>query len=322
MGISVTEAAIVAIIIESILYGISTFLFGITLWSLTYQRKSAEVSRIMLAAACLLFLLGTMHIIVDANRVWQGFISSGDADLFFDDLSKYSFKNALYQVETVVGDAILIYRCYVVWRRIDVIIIPIIAWMATAVVGTFSTWLISQPSITNSDYLVVLEEAEKWVIPACSMALATNLIATSVLAYKLWSVHRRSSGMRTTRSQVYPILLIIMECGALYSLSLITILSTYIIKSNSGYIVVDMIGQIIPITFFLIIVRAAMLRFGGTSHGLSTHTETSDRLPVARNMKVQIDRVRVVGTDDSEVSKVYPSHADSKVNNSRWNRVS
>jgi len=40
--------------------GISTFLFGITLWSLTYQRNSVEVARLMIVAACLLFLLGTM----------------------------------------------------------------------------------------------------------------------------------------------------------------------------------------------------------------------------------------------------------------------
>jgi hypothetical protein len=77
------------------------------------------------------------------------------------------------------------------------------------------------------------------------------------------------------------------------------------------------IGQIIPITFCLIIVRTAMLRFKGTSHGIVTHTDTHDRLPVTRTMKVQIDRVRVVDTDVGEVSGVYPSPASSKVNSSR-----
>jgi len=47
-------------------------------------------------------------VIVDANHVWQGFISSGAADQFFDDISKNTFKNALYEVETLVGDAILV----------------------------------------------------------------------------------------------------------------------------------------------------------------------------------------------------------------------
>jgi hypothetical protein len=32
-----------------------------------------------------------------------------------------------------------------------------------------------------------------------------------------------------------------MECGAVYSLSLITMLSAYLLASNSAYIVIDMV---------------------------------------------------------------------------------
>ena len=46
--------------------------------------------------------------VVDANHVWQGFISSGGADQFFDDVSKNTLKNAIYELETLVGDAILV----------------------------------------------------------------------------------------------------------------------------------------------------------------------------------------------------------------------
>jgi len=52
--------------------------------------------------------LESQHVIVDANHVWQGFISSGGANEFFEDVSKNTFKNALYEVETLVGDAILV----------------------------------------------------------------------------------------------------------------------------------------------------------------------------------------------------------------------
>lgn len=50
----------------------------------------------------------SQHVIVDANHVWQGFISSGNPDQFFEDISKDTFKNALYELETLVGDAILV----------------------------------------------------------------------------------------------------------------------------------------------------------------------------------------------------------------------
>ncbi|OAX36780.1 hypothetical protein K503DRAFT_694469 [Rhizopogon vinicolor AM-OR11-026] len=271
----------------------------------------------MLAAACLLFLLSTMHVVIDADHVWQGFISAGGADEFFLDVSKNTFKNALYEMETLVGDAILIYRCYVVWQRTELIIAPVIGWVAIAVTGSHTVWSISQLSPTSANIIFLQETTAKWVISFYSMAFATNVIATSILAFKLWSVHQGSSRMRTTRSHVYPVLLVIMECGALYSMSLVTMLATYLTASNSAYIVIDMIGQIIPITFFMIIVRTAMLRFNDrTSQGLITHSGTSDRLPISRTMKVHIDHVRVVNTDVDvgTTSRVSSAHQnDSKV---------
>lgn len=114
--------------------GVSTFLFGITLWALTYQRNWAEVARLMVAAACLLFLMGTMvcpfvksndvarrlpshlqHVIFDAYHVFQGFISSDDTELFFADFSKITFKNTLNELETLFGDAILVAQLVVLW---------------------------------------------------------------------------------------------------------------------------------------------------------------------------------------------------------------
>jgi hypothetical protein len=62
-----------------------------------------------------------------------------------------------------------------------------------------------------------------------------------ILALRLWLVHRRSLGIQMTRSRVYPILLIIIECGALYSMSLVTMLAAYLAASNSSYIVIDMV---------------------------------------------------------------------------------
>ena len=144
MGISVTAATLLSIIVEGILYGqylqsalpvdrqwcllytgFSTFLFAITLWALTYQRKAAEVAHPMFAAACLLFIMSTMvchfemtyrlsldsqHVIFNANRLWQGFISLDAADIeqFFEDVSKDTFKDILNELETLLGDAILV----------------------------------------------------------------------------------------------------------------------------------------------------------------------------------------------------------------------
>ncbi|KAJ8595455.1 hypothetical protein M405DRAFT_355988 [Rhizopogon salebrosus TDB-379] len=312
MGISFEGAAILSIIIESILYGISTFLFGITLWSLVYQRKSAEIAHLMVAAACLLLLLSTLHVVASANNVWQGFISSEDPEVFFEDISKNTFKNIINELETLVGDAILIYRCYVVWQRIEVIIIPMIGYIAYLATGTYAIWIVSRLSLQSVN-VIFLQEMRKWVISSYSIALATNLIATSILALKLWLVHRRSSRILATGSQVHPMLLIIMESGALYSLSLVAMLATYLSGSESSSVVLDMICQIIPIIFYLIIVRTAMLRFNsGNSQVQFTRTGTSNRLPAAGVMKVHVDCVTVLDPDIGEASEISSAHVNAR----------
>jgi len=58
------------------------------------------------------------------------------------------------------------------------------------------------------------------------------------------------------------------------------------------------IAQIIPITFFLIIVRTTMLRFNDkTTPGLFMRTGTPDRFFVTRLTTVHIDRMAVVDSD-------------------------
>jgi len=122
---------------------------------------------------------------------------------------------------------------------------------------------------------------------------------------------------------------IIMESGALYSMSLVAILAAYPSETNVAYILTDMvhplnietiiiiltssqIAQIIPITFFLIIVRTTMLRFNDrTTQGLFMRTGTPDRFFVTRPTTVHIDRMAVVDSDGGKSPELSSSHADA-----------
>ncbi|KIK79442.1 hypothetical protein PAXRUDRAFT_834099 [Paxillus rubicundulus Ve08.2h10] len=304
-GMSVNAAILVSIIVESILYGLLIFLFGVTVRALIYQRTSAEISisRLMLGTACLLFILGTMRLAVDSNHLWQGFITSGDPYLFFQDVTKYTFKNSLYVIETVVGDAIIIYRGYILWQRIDIIIIPIIGWIATVVTGFHAVWSISQLSTSNADVLYG-RQASQWVVSFYSTALATNFVATGILIFKLWAGHRNQVGLQRPhagKSLVRPIVVVIMECGAVYSLSLIAMLSLYKCGSNGVYIMIDVIGQIIPITFCVIIVRTATPRFErDRGHRLPLNPLTytgGHQISKSHPVRVQMHHAKVVESD-------------------------
>ncbi|KAF9809099.1 hypothetical protein IEO21_07568 [Rhodonia placenta] len=210
----------------------------------------------MCTATCLLLILSTMHIIVDSRRVWVGFIRAENAEIYFSDVSKETWKNAIYEFETLIADGVLIYRCYIVWRSVWVIVPPIVGYCSVIVAGTHTVWSIAQLVGNPND--IFINETSQWVISFYALALATNFVATGLLAYKLWTSASRVAPHGG--SSLRPVLIVIMECGALYSVSLLVMITTYRAHTNAAYVVIDIIGQIIPITFYMVIIRATMIK--------------------------------------------------------------
>ncbi|KAK0191576.1 hypothetical protein F5146DRAFT_1138417 [Armillaria mellea] len=268
MAISIEAAEFIAIIVESVLYGFAALLISVTLWALTRERAKHELSIVTLVGVCALAVLSTLHLVADGIYVYQGFITSGGDDAYFLDSTRFTFKNTVYFLETLLADGILIYRCYIVWQNVLVIAFPILGWIGTVVAGAHTIWSIArEPGTTLNKDAIFVQQTRKWVVSFYSVALVTNISATLILATKLWIAHRRavkyfgSMSTHTSRSSFYPIILLIIECGALYSLALISMLAAYLLKSNAAYLVVDLIGQIIPITFSVILLRAALARY-------------------------------------------------------------
>jgi hypothetical protein len=102
-----------------------------------------------------------------------------------------------------------------------------------------------------------------------------------------------------------PVLLIIIDAGALYSITLLTALIGFVAKSNSQYIVLDMVTPIISIAFYMVILRVGLAqRPRNESSTLASFrraplppSETSSRI---RPMQVQIDQFTEV---DHEISR-------------------
>jgi hypothetical protein len=313
--LTVKDATLTSTMIEGILYGFSVLMFIMTLKSLTYMRT---VNRLMLVVTFLLFILSTLHIIADIIHVHRGFLVFSGSDIFFADAKEETFKNAVYELETLLADAILIYRCYIVWRSWWIIVLPCTLWVSVAVCGTATVWLISQPVANGANIFLI--QVGRWVISFYSTAFVTNFISTGLLAYKIWSVNSgvyKTRASNTSSSQTYyksgnlkPLLVFIIECGALYSCALLTMLATYLTKSSSAYIVIDLIGQIIPITFYGIIIRASMSATKDTSRSsclpvfvpnfTGSHT-SGNMVGTGLDVRVQIDQYS--GTEMGDVSK-------------------
>ncbi|KAA1472618.1 hypothetical protein DENSPDRAFT_778766 [Dentipellis sp. KUC8613] len=314
------KAGIISTVLEGVLYGFSVFMYGVTLWVLFYRRSTKEVNRSMVVVATLLFVFSTMvsprasparhpqlnasHIGNDIARIIKGLVYNrnfepGGPPVWFTNPSDFTFvfKSAIYSFQTVTGDGVVIYRCYMVWQNVYVIIFPLImlAGVVTASVG--SVWACSQANPAQGG--IFFKETGQWITAFYASTLSTNLICTMILAFRIWQINSRVS--RKTPggggSSLMPVLLIVVDAGVLYSVTLLSALLCFVNKSNGQYIVLDMVMPIISIVFYMVIIRVGIAKVtpssrGGESSGLAHAAHTQSRGEYAlRPLEVHITQL-------------------------------
>ncbi|KAG1783396.1 hypothetical protein EV702DRAFT_257704 [Suillus placidus] len=137
------SAFLVSSALAGILYGFSVLMFIGTIWTFTYKRRTRDVNYSMAAVATLLFLLSTTDMVLVIIGVEDELVKyrrttfPGGPDAFFADVSQEIFiaKNVIYTLQTLLGDGVVIYRCYVVWQSVWVIILPCMLWCGIAAFG-------------------------------------------------------------------------------------------------------------------------------------------------------------------------------------------
>ncbi|KAG9313792.1 hypothetical protein JVU11DRAFT_6152 [Chiua virens] len=260
-GIPLDKAELLSTVLEAFLYGFSLLMFGGTIWVLFYQRSTREVNRKMVTVACSLLLFSTVHFVIDIIRIIQGLILYRDTSAgpsgYFADVSQWTFvsKNYIYTVQTLIGDGVMLYRCYAVWQSKLIMILPGLLWCAVAVTGIGAPYTLSH--VKQSE--VFGGSLSQWITAFYASTFTTNLVATILLAYRIWYVDRKATRLRGHhKSQLRPILHVIIDAGVIYSFTLLAALICFVNESNGQYVVLDMVMPIISITFYMVIIRVGL----------------------------------------------------------------
>lgn len=278
-GISPDSAAILSALLEGVLYGFSVLMFMGTIWAMTNNHRMQDVNRPITAVAILLLILSTVHIAVNIIRVQDGLVNyrdtfQGGPVAFFSDVTEktYIMKHMLYVLQTLLADGVMIYRCYVIWRRICVIILPSILWCCVAVTGISGVYSLSQAR-NSTDLLTTL--LADWVPEFIISALLTNLLSSGLLAYHIWMTERSVSTVRATRGSIWPIVRILVDAAILYSAALFARLICVIYNNNGEEVLVDMTMPIISIAFYMVLIRVVIN--GKTCSSLPTEVDTEQK---------------------------------------------
>ncbi|KAI9573757.1 hypothetical protein HD554DRAFT_548895 [Boletus coccyginus] len=302
-GIPLDKAELLSVLLETLLYGFSLLMFGGTIWTLLSQRSTRQVNRKMVTVACLLLLISTAHLVTHIIRVMYGLIFyrdtyTGGPVVYFSDVSRWTFyvKNQLFIAQTLMGDGVILYRCYVVWQSKLVMIFPLLLWCAAAVTGFMSGVTSQHTGTTQSG--IFRGALNQWITSFWATALAANLLATILLISRIWYVNRKFTGQGASNgwSQVRPILHIIVDAGAIYSLALVVALMCFVNQSNGHYVVLDMVTPIISITFYMVIIRVGLVaRAGQITHASLGNTSTmmDSNLLAERRRRTQVHITRL-----------------------------
>ncbi|THV02573.1 hypothetical protein K435DRAFT_962888 [Dendrothele bispora CBS 962.96] len=300
----ITEAKLVGSFLATLLFGFHTVAFGFCLRCLlpygnpTNRLGAPEKTKmfwVMLWAGIIIWVLGVLDVALALYDNISGFVFHAGGPTEYFTLSHWvmDLRGWIFLVDALIGDFVMIHRCWIIWGRSwPIITFPIILFVAE--LGTGLASLIWQLVIPPNELLIHTGK----VLTAVSLSnwaitCVLTVIVTTLIIVRIWSVERTTNRLLTGResgeSSLYYsndngrnaygsnalryAIRIVMESGLFYAATMFTLLMVYAAGSNGAYPMTDVVPQVVGISFNLIIVRAARHREKGY------RGSTSSRLP-------------------------------------------
>ncbi|KAG7095905.1 hypothetical protein E1B28_006592 [Marasmius oreades] len=272
MPMQTDVAELAGIVVEAVLYGIFTVLTIGTLYVLLRgKRGRSALNHPLIFTSVLMFVLATVQIVVDCVVIFDAFIEINPRPVRKLKMSNIRIpivaaKRALFFAMMILGDAIVIYRCWMVWgKNWLVIILSSFCCIASGTLA-YMTIYATQHAGSLTDIL-----KHPWVYGTAifTLSIIANGIATSLIAFRIWRNERKlvlpsvstksTSGLSVIsgRGSLLPIARILVESGALNTAYLIAYTIVLQVEEGQGSlpIVADMSTPLVGIIFSLVIVR-------------------------------------------------------------------
>ncbi|KAJ7678566.1 hypothetical protein B0H14DRAFT_2552661 [Mycena olivaceomarginata] len=268
----ITEAQIVALFLESVFWGFYIVTFVLCLRSLLFKsswdlKRRSEINWPMLLvvlAMCVFTTLdvsiGLMHNI-EAFTLYNG---AGGAQEEFSNISDWVniVKTVDVVLQTLLGDGMLIYRCWIVYEKSwRMIVFSLLLWLGTAACTAMN---IQIETSLHSHALITSSSLQPVIILFWVLTIAQNFLTTRLLVSRIYRIDRQNtrfayysaSSANKGPTRLQRAIRIILESGLMYTVTALVTFITFISGSNSVYGTSDVEVQVVGIAFNLIIIRA------------------------------------------------------------------
>ncbi|THU89566.1 hypothetical protein K435DRAFT_781543, partial [Dendrothele bispora CBS 962.96] len=230
---------------EYLLYGIHAVLFCLCTFYVPGQRKaqSRDDSRVHLTANIILFVLGTIGLIVDSVAIGLVFTSLPQSAHRVEILE--SINVGVLVFAGFASESLLIYRLWCIWnRQLKVVIILMIILCGADLTGILGAFL------HNGGFSFLSASRHERLVEAVALlvvALASLLVST-LIAARIWWIWQASKSFTGNTMQTYyrKVIMIVLETGLVTPiftlLASISIFLSWPINCNSLLIQIAGIG--------------------------------------------------------------------------------
>ncbi|KAG1730861.1 uncharacterized protein EDB91DRAFT_744429 [Suillus paluster] len=250
MGIPLDKALLLALFLETLFYGVFFTLYWLTLFILL--KKGSGIQRqLLVPVTTLLLCSATAHLIVDFVRALKAFIFKAGmigATAYYSNFSLPLFlaKTAIYITQLTLADGVVVWRCYIVHdRSLLIAILGCVALLTNGAIGYYIVWSVSRTTALSTT-------SHECITTFITLTMVIDVTCTTLIARRIYSTRRfRPDGLIA----FLPVLIVIVESGALYATSVLALLVTFLVGSNGHYTVLDIIPPIVGIAFCLVILQ-------------------------------------------------------------------
>ncbi|KAF9467819.1 hypothetical protein BDZ94DRAFT_1247816 [Collybia nuda] len=266
-------AQLIGLFVECIFYGIYLATFAACIqtmvwsgpelrWRSRFRNHWSMMTVVLLLFACssLNLALGLLRILQAAKRP-TGISSTEELGQDWVNIVKPLTVN----IQTLIADGILVYRCWVVYGRSrKTVAFPALLWLESAactIVGIYKQTNIHSGSRSSASSVMPI------IVIFWTSTICLNIYATSMIVFRVLTVESQCAGFEglpplypftsRRRSRLQLVTRSIIESGLMYTAISIIVFITFLTKSNAVYITTAAYIQIIGITFNLILIRVA-----------------------------------------------------------------
>ncbi|KAK0492557.1 hypothetical protein EDD18DRAFT_1183138 [Armillaria luteobubalina] len=268
MGNIAIESVYVAAYLSTFLYGAYVVVACLCSLVLYHRYKTKRPHKYLLGTHIALFLLITWRCTTTIARTLNGIIHlelhGGALNIYLSSSAWSLVENTPWVLVTVVADAFLVYRTYIVWmQKCLIIAVPLFLFAADIVIGIYILVNLADPTTT-------FHELIHFDTVFTVATLAANIICTALISFRIWRVRRNIPVTRQGSDPLNGVITFIVESAAVYTAVLIAQLITLGFESYTCFVLFDVQCPIIGIVFSMIIIRVSR----GQSHGDGAEVST------------------------------------------------